>query len=289
MFPHPCTVRLVHREKLHYEPSALRRWVVAAATFLAFATSVSGCATTQQSVSQSERQRVSSATSFVLLADINDRVFGTRAEGIMQSMTPIYDTDWQTNQSVAAAATNAIEAGGRRVEILRAADITLPQGVKPSSTDAELAALSQAISDKSSAEVQLLIRSLPLDRYGRPRRPGAYFITSGFLGLLSHGMEEFRPTYVVRVNNFIEAPQYGKVECLMSYSLVAIEAKTHKILASLDEHMMHSKLPDDYWISNYESLTDKDKNVLKNVCIDGLVSSVRNDLEAWGLAAPPAT
>jgi hypothetical protein len=241
------------------------------------------------SVTAEERTRVSAATSFALLANFNDQVFGTRPEGGFQTMTPIYDTDWRSNEALAESASKTIEATGRRVRVVQASEISMPEKATRSSPEGEmLAALSDAMTNSHpglDVDIHLVVLPVALDRYGRPYRPGSYAMTWGILGLLSHEMEEFRPTYVARQNDVLTAIDWGKAECLAAYSLVAIDAKSHRIVARIDNRTAHTALPDDFWIADYTSLSDQNKNMLKRTCVEGMVSSVRQDLQALGIGA----
>lgn len=255
---------------------------------LALIAFVSGCAAPGVATEQ-EKAQIGAANYILVLSKINDNVFGTRAEGIWQKMTPVYETSWKSNNTISSAAAKLITLGGRRSYILEPNEITFDGERETASAEDALSEVSRAISKKhpdANVDIHLLVMPLPLDRYGKPKRYGQYFMTWGFLGLLSHSQEEFRPAYVVRVNDVIAAIDKGKVECLLGYSLVAIDAHSHEILADVENRIAHGSLSDDFWLGDYVSLPDEQKQILKNACLQGIVNAIAKDLQGLGLSGP---
>ena len=235
------------------------------------------------------RDSLAAARSFALLVDLKDQVFGTRPEGMMQKATPLFATDWGGGEDVAGRIARMLAADGRRVDPVKAGEVAVPQGEKRAGDDEELAALSAAISKahpEMDVDVHLLVLGIPLDRYGREYRPGAYFMNWGVVGLLSHESEAFRRAYVVRVNDSMSAHDWGKVECTMGYTLVALDAKSHRIIAKTQNQLTHGRLPDTFWIGDYSSLSAEDKGVLRRACLDAASSSVAASIRALGVAEP---
>ncbi|QUD89126.1 hypothetical protein [Phenylobacterium montanum] len=258
--------------------------VILAATVAAAGTRAAAAQASAESASP--REGLAAAKSFALVADLKDQVFGTRAEGIMQKATPLFATDWRSNEEFTGLVARTLEADGKRAEAAPTVENLTAQTERGSPDDEALGKLSSAVSQAHpdmDVDVHLLVLMLPVDRYGREYRPGSYFLGGGLLGLLSHESETFRPAYVVRVNDSMSASDWGRVECTIAYTVVAIDAKSHKVIAKAENQLTHGKLPDRFWIGDYSSLAEEDKSVLHRSCVDGLVSAVTASLRKLGV------
>ena len=216
---------------------------------------------------------------------LNDQVFGS-TQNAMVHVTPVFNTNWLSNEQVVETVTRSIEAHGRHVAAVPTTDISIPEGDERSLSDRAFEDVSRTISEKHpelQVDIHLVIRSIPLDALGAPYHPAFSFLAGGIFGAISENSKEFTPAYLVKENDFLTAASNGKVECIIGYSLVAIDAKSHRILARSEDHIIHKRLPDDFSLNDYSSLSDEQKGVLKHACVDGMLYYIYSDLQEFGL------
>jgi hypothetical protein len=92
----------------------------------------------------------------------------------------------------------------------------------------------------------------------------------------------FVQSYVVRVNSGLNALSWGKVQCIIVYALAAVDPHSHKVIQKFNPRWADHPLPDDFWISDFQSLTPENRNLLRSSCLDGLTMAVEEDLGKMG-------
>lgn len=248
---------------------------------------ISGCAATPSSVPAEKIAHMQNARSITFLADIKDQIFGTRLSGLLMKSTEDFQTDWNSNEVLGATITKNMMNVGRKVDLVHIDRIQFKGTIKFDSIDDAFSSLSRELSlanPQSDADIHLILLHVPVDSVPHPITGAkGRMIGQGVIGLMLELGSKYKQSYVVRVNNAVNAISWGKVQCIIVYALAAVDAHSHEVIQKFYPRWVDHPLPDDFWISDFKSLTPEDKNILRDSCLDGLTTAVEDDLQKMGL------
>lgn len=253
------------------------------AILLAF---LSGCASVSSSVPEEKLAQMQSARSITFLADIKDQIFGTRLSGLFMKPTEDFQTDWKSNEVLGETLTKNMTSSGRKVDLVPMDRIQFKGTIKFDSIDDAFSSLSRELSlanPQSNADIHLIMLHVPVDPVPHPITGAqARIVGQGLIGLMWELGTTYKQSYVVRVNNALNAISWGKAQCIIVYALAAVDAHSHEVIQKFYPRWVDHPLPDDFWISDFQSLTPENKNILRNSCLDGLMMAVGEDLRKMG-------
>ena len=176
---------------------------------------------------------------------------------------------------------------GRKVDLVPIDSIQFRGTIKFDSIDDALSSLSRELSlanPQSNADIHLILLHVPVDSVPHPLTGAqARMIGQGVIGLMWELGTRYKQSYVVRVNNALNAISWGKVQCIIVYALAAMDAHSHKVIQKFYPRWVDHPLPDDFWISDFQSLNPENKDILRDSCLDGLTTAVEEDLREMGL------
>lgn len=245
------------------------------------------CASPQAVAGEKDESDLSQMQSITVLSDMRDRIFGTRLSGLFMKPTETFNTDWHTNDVVAATVTGSLAGSGRRTDVVPMDRLQRPQSVDFDSIDQVFTELSRQLSladPQSGADLHLILLHVPVDPVPRPVTGARLrMFGEGVIGLAWEAGTKYRPSYVVRVNSGLNAKAYGKAQCIVVYSLAAVDAHTHEVVRKFHPRWVEHPLPDDFWIEDFESLPPERKELLRESCIAGLTDALVRDLRKLGL------
>ena len=248
---------------------------------------LAGCATEPSSVPESKSLQLHDAHSVALLADIRDQVFGTRLSGLFMKPTADFQTGWNSDQILAESLAKAMAGSGRKFETVPVERIQFQETIRFDSLDAAFSQLSREMSrasPESSPDIHLVVLHVPVDPVPHPLAGAKLrMVGQGLIGLMWELGTTYKQSYVVRVNSDLNAIAWGKAQCIIVYTLAAVDARSHKVIQKLYPRWAEHPLPDDFWIGDYQSLSPERKALLRNACMDALTSSVEDDLRKMGL------
>lgn len=248
---------------------------------------LTGCASVTSSISQENLAEIRSARSITVLVDIKDEIFGTRLSGLFMKPTEEFQTDWKSNDIIGKTIASNMTSMGRKVELVPMDRLQFSGTIEFSSIGDAFSGLSRELSQKnpkSDADIHLIMLHVPVDAVPRPITGAqARMVGQGLIGLMWELGTTYKQSFVVRVNSDINAIAWGKAQCIVVYALAAVDAHSHKVVQQLYPRWVDHPLPDDFWISDFQSLTPKDKDILHSSCLGGLTMSVKEDLRKMGL------
>jgi len=248
---------------------------------------LSGCASTSSPVTGEKLAQVEGAKSIVFLPDINDRVFGTRLSGLFMKPTDDFQTDWKSNAYLGEAVVGDLELSGRRVEFVPMEQLQFSEAVRFDSINAAFTGISRELSrtnPQSDADIHLILLQVPVDAVPHAVAGSSLrMIGQGVIGLMWELGTTYKRSYVVRVNSDLNAIAWGKAQCIVVYALAAVDAHSHEVIHKIYPRWADHPLPDDFWISDFQSLSQDDRDILRNSCLDGLTTAVKEDLGRLGL------
>ena len=254
------------------------------AILLAF---LSGCASVSSSVPEGKRAQMQGAHSITFLADIKDQIFGTRLSGLFMKPTDDFQTDWRSNEVLGQTVTKNMTSSGRKVDLVPMDRVQFKETIKFDSIDGAFSRVSLELSranPQSIADIHLIVLHVPVDPVPHPIAGAqARMVGQGLIGLMWELGTTYKQSYVVRVNNDLNALSWGKAQCIIVYALAAVDAHSHEVIQKFYPRWVDHPLPDDFWISDFQSLTPEKKNLLRNSCLDGLTMAVEEDLRKMGL------
>ena len=226
------------------------------------------------------------ARAAMVTVDLKDQVFGTRLDGLFMKPTKTYATGWNSNGVAINQIKRQLAASGIAVKSIKYSRLRLPGGKRSRSMNAALGDISKAMSAAhpgNPADVHIIISHVPVDPVPRPaRNPALGLLSGGAIDLLWSSSQTYKQSYVVRSNVGMNASMWGKVQCIVVYSIAIVDAKTHKVRTKKHPRWTEAALPDDFWIQNYRSLAASKRSVLKKSCLSALLSGISQDLRAFG-------
>jgi len=248
---------------------------------------LSGCASMPSSLSEEDLAEIRSARSITFLVDIKDEIFGTRLSGLFMKPTEAFETDWKSNAIVGETVTRNVTSSGRKVDLVPMDRLQFKEAIKFSSIDDAFSGLSRELSlenPQSNADIHLIMLHVPVDPVPHPIKGAqARMVGQGLVGLMWELGTTYKQSFVVRVNSDINAIAWGKVQCIIVYALAAVDGHSHKVIHKFYPRWAEHPLPDDFWISDLQSLTPENKSILRNSCLDALTMAVEEDLGKMGL------
>jgi hypothetical protein len=201
--------------------------------------------------------------------------------------TEEFKTDWKSDEVVGEAVARNMASSGRTIELVPMDRLKFGGTIKFSSIDDAFSGLSRELSvanPQSTADIHLIMLHVPVDAVPHPIAGAqARMVGQGLIGLMWELGTTYRQSFVVRVNNDINAIAWGKVQCIVVYALAAVDAHSHKVIEKVYPRWADHPLPDDFWISDFASLTAENETILRNSCMDGLTTAVEEDLRKMGL------
>ena len=225
--------------------------------------------------------------SITLMSDLKDRVFGTRLSGLFMKPTETFRTDWQSNDVLAAKAAELLTSPERRVDVVRMDQVQLSEGIDFDSIEAAFRHFSRQMTlanPGTDADLHLIILHVPVDPVPRPVTGARLrMFGEGLIGLAWEAGTKYRQSYVVRLNSSLNAKMWGKVQCIVVYSLAAVDARSHEVIRKFHPRWVDHPLPDDFWIGDFEALPPESKDLLRDSCLSGLTKAFEEDLRKLGL------
>ena len=248
---------------------------------------LSGCTSTSSLVPGEKQARIQSAHSIVFLSDIDDRIFGTRLSGLFMKPTDDFQTGWNSNEILGETVARNLTRSGRKIDVVPMEHVQFREDIRFDSINAAFSGISRELSranPQSDADIHLILLHVPVDPVPHPvTGANLRMIGQGMIGLMWELGTTYKRSYVVRVNSDLNAIAWGKAQCIIVYALAAIDAHTHEVIQRIYPRWAEHPLPDDFWISDFQSLGQDDRNILRNSCLEGLTMAVEEDLGKLGL------
>ena len=245
------------------------------------------CATVPALAREETNVDLANARAVTFLPDIKDRVFGSRLSGLFMKPTDTFQTDWQSNAVLAAKVTEQLTNPQRRIDVVSIEQVQSTEAIDFDSVDDAFAHFSRQLSilkPESDADIHLIMLHVPVDPVPRPVTGAKLrMLGEGLIGLAWEAGTKYKQSYVVRLNSSLNATMWGKVQCIVVYSLAAVDARSHKVIRKFHPRWVDHPLPDDFWIADFASLPPESKEVLRNSCLSGLTSALEEDLQKLGL------
>ena len=209
---------------------------------------LAGCATEPSSVPESKSLQLHDAHSVALLADIRDQVFGTRLSGLFMKPTADFQTGWNSDQILAESLAKAMAGSGRKFETVPVERIQFQETIRFDSLDAAFSQLSREMSrasPESSPDIHLVVLHVPVDPVPHPLAGAKLrMVGQGLIGLMWELGTTYKQSYVVRVNSDLNAIAWGKAQCIIVYTLAAVDARSHKVIQKLYPRWAEHPLPE---------------------------------------------
>ena len=228
-----------------------------------------------------------SVRSITFLPDIKDRVFGTRLSGLFMKPTDNFATDWRSNEVVAAMLEAKLASPERRLDVASMDQLQRLESVNFDSMDKAFSHLSEQLSlanPEPDVDLHLIMLHIPVDPVPRPVTGAKLrMFGEGLIGLAWEASTKYKQSYVVRLNSALNAKAWGKVQCILVYSLAVVDARSHEVIQKLHPRWADHPLPDDFWIEDFDSLPQESKDVLRDSCLSALTQAVAQDLRKLGL------
>jgi hypothetical protein len=245
------------------------------------------CATVPALADDAARVDLANARSITFLPDIKDRVFGSRLSGLFMKPTDTFQTDWRSNSALGAKITERLANPQRRIDVVSIEQMQRLETINFDSVDDAFSNLSRQLSllnPESDADVHLILLHVPVDPVPRPVTGAKLrMFGEGLLGVAWEAGTKYKQSYVVRLNSSLNAKMWGKVQCIVVYSLAAVDARSHKVIKKFHPRWADHPLPDDFWIADFESLPPESAEMLRDSCLAGLTQAFEEDLQKLGL------
>jgi hypothetical protein len=245
------------------------------------------CAAVPALADEDTKADVANARSITFLSDIKDRVFGSRLSGLFMKPTETFQTDWRSNSALGATVTEKLTNPERRIAVVSIEQMQHLEAINFDSVDDAFSHLSRQLSlvnPEFDADIHLILLHVPVDPVPRPVTGAKLrMFSEGLLGVAWEASTKYKQSYVVRLNSSLNAKLWGKVQCIVVYSLAAVDARSHKVIKKFHPRWVDHPLPDDFWIADFESLPPESKDMLRDFCLSGLTQALEKDLQKLGL------